>query len=293
MALDRPGRPADVRRAIEAALPQLHAQGWCRIDVRVAAAGPLGAAFGAPWFGGTIGPDQVWSWALRHPWLAPARGSLDSVRTHLPGSRTARRLAGISPAVLPRTVATLAEDRYWLVRERRRSAPAATRAVIAAAPPGTVHHAESRYRTIRQALALVPADARAGTVLDVGSGSGRVLEVARRLGFATLSGIEHDPDLVASSRHRLGRAATIVQGDALAEPIDPAVATLFLNNPLQPEVLDRFAALLRRSLDQRDRPLVLLYLNAPTLDPFLAIGLRVVHAGPLFAALVHDPAPAP
>ncbi len=294
-----PGATAhDARRVVEIALPALHARGVRRIDVRVRTGSPEADVFDdANWFGAPIAGDLVLSRALPPPWRSrdhtarrPWPAGNEALRSL---ARLSRRVAAIRPVLIPGIVLTLIEDRYQLLRRRRRSAPHASLADLGALPEGTMPHVESRYRTIRRALDLVPPAMRQTVLLDVGSGSGRVLELAESRGFRTVAGIEHDPDLAERSRALLSTGARVAVGDALVEPLDPAVGVVFMNNPFDVDAIGRFADLVRRSLDHSPRPLLVLYLNPQTFDPFLAIGLRLCHVDPLFTILAHHPGPRP
>lgn len=286
----------DARRVVEVALSELHARGVRRVDVRVQTGSPETDVFDdANWFGAVVGGDVVLSRALAPPWRlghrrarwtggGERRRSLD---------RLWRRVAAVRPVLIPGIVATLVEDRYRLLRHRRRSSRHVSLANLRSLPAGTMPHVESRYRTIRRALDLVPPALRQTVLFDVGSGSGRVLELAERRGFRTVAGIEHDPGLAERSRALLSTRARVTVGDALVEPLDPTVGVVFMNNPFDVDAIARFAVLVRRSIDDRPRPLLLVYLNPQTLDPFLAIGLRLCHVDPLFTILAHHPGPHP
>lgn len=258
----------------EAAAP-LVASGARRLDVRLDVGDPAADLFvGAGWFGGTVDHSVVLSTSLAFVW-PPVVGSKPS-RLPRPVARTIRRARGIDPRSVPGLAATLGEELVELARRRQRPEKHPPEPV-AGAPVGSAPHAATRFRTIREALDCVSPAMRATVLLDVGCGSGRVLDVAARSGFTRLAGVDVDAGLVERAMAVLGPAAALRVGDATEELLDPEVGVVYLNNPFGVEAVTRLAGRIHTSLDAHPRPFVVLYTNPRSLAPFEDIGFVLVH----------------
>jgi 16S rRNA (adenine1518-N6/adenine1519-N6)-dimethyltransferase len=113
---------------------------------------------------------------------------------------------------------------------------------------------------VADAEAALVATAPGEPVLEVGGGLGILTEALLRRGLGPLTVIEKDPRLAAHLRERLGERATIVTGDALAQPI-PAVRAAIGNLPyaaaspilrrLMGSGVPRIVAMVQREVAQR------------------------------------------
>jgi SAM-dependent methyltransferase len=113
----------------------------------------------------------------------------------------------------------------------------------------------ARYDVIRTALSLLPH--RDVSLLDIGSGSGRLLL------YAALTGVKHAQGIeILEPRAALARAAavrlglhqvTVTTGDALRAPW-PEAEVLVLMNPFYPSA---YPGIRRRLLEHGARPLIL------------------------------------
>ncbi len=296
-SIDWQGQPQWFMPLLSLALAALHPEGIRRVDLRVDRHHRLAGQVVRPepsgrWMNGAVDDDLVASLALDPPWRSstrtqPApRSDSELVRWF---RRQQRRLSGARPTALPNLLATQAEELLHLARRRRPPARLATRAEMAALPPGSNPHAESRFRTIRRALDLVDDGRRSRPFLDIGSGSGRVLEVAADRGFSEVQGVEHDARLAADAQRRLGQRATVFAADALVHELPEDLGTLFLNNPFGVAMLESFARHLSDWMQGGSRDVLVLYLNPPSFDPLLAAGLSLVHVEPAFAVLASAP----
>lgn len=85
-------------------------------------------------------------------------------------------------------------------------------------------------------------------VLDVGCGTGRWLEYAISYAPRSVTGIDSSPEMLDRARHKLGRQAVLVEGNATSLPIASMSADIVLASFVTSYIaeLPRFAAELRR-----------------------------------------------
>lgn len=101
----------------------------------------------------------------------------------------------------------------------------------------------------KRAMRFVRRFVRAGRILDVGCGDGRLLLAAQRAGFDAL-GVESSPRMAAKARRRVG-SANVLCGRLSDFPMEPrsfdaAITVSYLEHEPQPlSVLQRMRALLR------------------------------------------------
>lgn len=277
--------PAEV---LEVAGAHLAERGVRRIDVRVPSSDPVaGALVGPGWVQGRTGGDVVASLAVAYPWTdAPdPQSRLAAVLRPMPPRlrRVVRRVAAVHPRQIPELARSVGTEVAAAVRHRY--APGSETVPVDGAPAGAHPFAASRYRTVRAALALVPDELRSTAFIDIGCGDGRVLREALDAGFPKAYGRELDPELVRRAQALVGGDGQVDAGDALATPIPDDVGVVYLNNPFDSPLLERFADLLAASLERSPRPLLVLYLNPRPIEPLLAAGLVLVHVEPRFSVL--------
>lgn len=112
------------------------------------------------------------------------------------------------------------------------------------APPGEhlIGHHTSGIAPIVRALIEVPV-VRADTVIDLGSGFGKFVLVARLLTGANVRGIELQPELISWARRAsqaLGVDVDFIEGDARDAPLEDGTV-FFLYAPFTGPVLDAVA----------------------------------------------------
>ena len=148
----------------------------------------------------------------------------------------------------------------------------ATRSRVRTRGPDGAHGNESaRYRTIALALDLLADPATGpvpqGTFLDVGCGSGRVLQVAARRWPGPVIGLERDPTTAATARLACRRLdVEVVEADATTAPLGPEVGAIFLFNPFGAKATAAFAERVAESLATTPRPLRVAYAVPKHLD---------------------------
>jgi hypothetical protein len=118
----------------------------------------------------------------------------------------------------------------------------------------------------REMMEQVAADLRAYTFIDLGSGKGRALLLAREFPFARIVGMELLPELHGIAEQNIGRLAAeersrfeLMSGDArqFVFPIEPIF--LYLFDPFPAPILAEVIASLERSLKERPRPALIGY----------------------------------
>lgn len=136
----------------------------------------------------------------------------------------------------------------------------------------------ARPGSARAALQALPVrDARDYTLIDIGSGKGRVMFLAAEYPFRRIVGVESVPELHAAAerniqryRHRARRCPSIEAVQARAQdftfPADPLV--LFFFNPFPADVMAQVMRHVAASLQQHSRPIWLILLF-PELAPII------------------------
>ncbi|MEO5819529.1 MAG: class I SAM-dependent methyltransferase [Vicinamibacteraceae bacterium] len=136
----------------------------------------------------------------------------------------------------------------------------------------------ARPASARAALQALPVrDPRDYTLIDVGSGKGRVMFLAAEYPFRRIVGVESVGELHAAAerniqryRHRARRCPSIEAVHARAQdyafPAEPLV--LFFFNPFPADVMAQVMESVARSLEQHPRPIWLILLF-PELAPII------------------------
>lgn len=141
-----------------------------------------------------------------------------------------------------------------------------------------------RGRAFRKALEAfhIPRD---GTLVDLGSGKGKILLLAAQMGFPRVHGVEFSPELsriadanVERMRRKLGGAEVkTICIDAAAYEFSADENVFFMFAPFGPTVMRQTMANLQKSLDEHPRPIwvVSALPNLPSDHP-LGAGLDLV-----------------
>ena len=143
-----------------------------------------------------------------------------------------------------------------------------------------VRYQASSSEVLASAVAAFRIDPKLWNFVDYGSGKGRVVLMAARIGFATALGVEFSAELcrVAEENARrfisnggAPRQPEFVLGDAgsFEPPAGPLLAYLY--NPFGPPVIDEVAARLAAKAGQRE-PVLVAYADPQHLDRFLSRG---------------------
>lgn len=123
---------------------------------------------------------------------------------------------------------------------------------------------------IRALIAAAPVVAGETVFVDLGSGKGRALFVAREFPFRRIVGVEWSSELTAIARSNVAVASgagtpddrfELLQMDAGAYEFPLAPLVLFLFNPFGEETMARVIASLERSLAAHARPVFVIYAN--------------------------------
>jgi SAM-dependent methyltransferase len=123
--------------------------------------------------------------------------------------------------------------------------------------------------------------------LDAGSGKGRAVLVAAGFAFRRVIGVELVPALHERAADNLRRfrgrrrcaEIELVCGDATELPLPDDVTHIFLNNPFEQDLVDRFLDRVTESQQRRPRPIRLIYLHPTGAQRMLARGARPVAGG--------------
>lgn len=119
-----------------------------------------------------------------------------------------------------------------------------------------------------RALSKLSFDFSDKTLLDIGSGKGRVLVLAAEAGFKKVIGIEYAAELndiahtnIERVRDRFPNTEFVLQeGDALSFDIPEEVDVIYLFNPFDEETVSRLMSRVKPSFD-RKKPICLIYVH--------------------------------
>ena len=109
------------------------------------------------------------------------------------------------------------------------------------------------------------------TLLDAGCGEGLVIQLARRHNFKQIIGIEVEPLLASSAKKRFRNVENIfIEEISAADFQCPKIDVLYLFNPFQNEVMEKFLA----SIFQLNTQIQLIYCNPVELNKFKELGYK-------------------
>jgi predicted RNA methylase len=136
------------------------------------------------------------------------------------------------------------------------------------------------------------------TFVDIGSGKGRAVIMAAALPFRRILGVEFDARLHRAAVANLRRAASkgvdvaridLVHGDATCVDLPEGHLLVYLYNPFNREVMQRFVAHVQRSLALVARSLFVCYVNPFFEDVWTEAGFAVVARVGNCVVLAADP----
>lgn len=132
----------------------------------------------------------------------------------------------------------------------------------------------------REMMEQVSADLRHYTFVDLGSGKGRALLLAREYPFARIVGMELLPELHAIAQQNIQRLAAeergrfeLVCGDARRFAFPPGPLFVYLFDPFPAPILTEVVANLERSVKEDPRPVLVGYQN-PVSESVIAASVR-------------------
>jgi hypothetical protein len=130
--------------------------------------------------------------------------------------------------------------------------------------PGGNRFETLHYSTYRREMRLAGVD-KTSSVVDLGSGAGRCLVVARQFGVARVHGIEIDDELNALARSNLERQKNsvpfeLVSGDAASFDFS-GISHVFMFNPFGEETLNRVLDRVEAALRETGTPITLSYVH--------------------------------
>lgn len=134
------------------------------------------------------------------------------------------------------------------------------------------------------AMAALDIDFSRFTFIDLGSGKGRALMLARQYGFKQLIGVEFSAELVEIAKRN---GIDTICADAAEYELPNEPTLLLLYNPFGGETMKRVAQHTRASLEKNPRELIVLYLNPFHLEAW--DGFTVVKRESNFAVLRMQP----
>lgn len=144
-----------------------------------------------------------------------------------------------------------------------------------AAASHSVEYRPSSEVSTAVALAALPIDRTGFHFVDVGCGRGRVLLIGDMLGFRRVTGVELSPHLAADARRNLAAVAAqqssrglgeasiaLLEQDATTIALPEESLVIYMYNPFDAEILQRFLVHVERSLEAAPRECWIVYANA-------------------------------
>ena len=116
------------------------------------------------------------------------------------------------------------------------------------------------------------------SVIDVGCGKGRMLEVFHSYGFSRVDGLEYSPEMSETAREnmkKLGLSSEIFTGDAAEFDGYDDYNWFYLFNPFGMDIMREFLGKLEESLRHRPRAVTILYANPRCESVFADAGFHI------------------
>ena len=125
---------------------------------------------------------------------------------------------------------------------------------------------------------------REKSILDIGSGKGRVMVVAAHYGFKNITGVDFARELCAVAERNISKISVqfpdtifiIHCKDILKYTIDKSDKVFFLYNPFNKEVMEKLVEKIDRSVKEHARTIYIIYANPQQKEVLLQNGYREV-----------------
>jgi hypothetical protein len=133
------------------------------------------------------------------------------------------------------------------------------------------------YRHLFRILRAIPQDVREGQLIDFGSGLGRVVVAAHRLGFKNPLGVELSQKLFEQARQNVGNLPVSLLHEDATRFIVPQNATIFFFfNPFGDETLRAVLNNIEDSIRKNPRPCVFAVRTIGTFERIIVDNPRIV-----------------
>jgi len=221
--------------------------------------------------------------------------------------RTYNSLTRLGPRRSVETLLSIAEDSLFDMRMGTDTTARIPQAELEVIAPE--HQAEAKPYVMTRARALRRAFEYSGapldrSLIDIGSGKGKVVMTAALFGFKRVVGIEFAPELVELARRNLAKVRShlpadtdvqVVCADATRYDYGADDCVFFLYNPFGADVMTAFCQQLARSLKAHPRKLWIIYTDPAFIEVMLSQlpvveKPRLTYGGFEIAFLTHDPA---
>ena len=116
------------------------------------------------------------------------------------------------------------------------------------------------------------------SVIDVGCGKGRMLEVFHSFGFSKVDGLEYSAEMSETAREnmkKLGLSSEIFTGDAAVFDGYDDYNWFYMFNPFDMNIMRKFLGRLEESLRRRPRAITILYANPHCESVFAEAGFHI------------------
>jgi len=131
----------------------------------------------------------------------------------------------------------------------------------------------ARYIQIKDTFDQLPVDYRNSTLLDLGSGKGRVIATAATFPFKKIIGVEYDEQLAVLGENNLkkmrfkkAQEIDMQHQNAISYEIPDEVNVIYMYNPFVGETLEKVVDNIRHSYEKSPRTLYILFLNHESFD---------------------------
>ncbi|HKC35257.1 MAG TPA: class I SAM-dependent methyltransferase, partial [Chitinophagaceae bacterium] len=122
------------------------------------------------------------------------------------------------------------------------------------------------------------------SLIDVGSGKGRVMVVAAHYGFKNITGVDFAKELCAAAERNInkiklqfpGTTFNIYCRDILNYTINADDKVFFLFNPFNKEIMEKFLEKIDRSVKEHRRTIYFIYANPQQKETLLQKGYKEV-----------------